>query len=211
MCRQSPPSVHFFKKKFKLIYFGVCARVHTYVHTCVPVHVWICVYTNGGQRTSFRSRFSPSIMLVPGIELRLAGLAISPFLSRSPFLKMDGFFYGYECLPVCMYVRHVHSWHPQRSDLLELEFWRVVSHDVGVGNQIWVLFKSSKCLSLLGHLSSPLLCLPSLDCADLCRILPGCRGARLPVTHSPSPGPHLRYFSGISRYKRSLKTEQGEP
>lgn len=89
MCRQSLLFVHFFKKKFKLIYFGVCARVHTYVHVCVPVHMWICVHTNGGQRTRFRSRFSPSITLVPGIELRLAGLAYCPFLSGSLVLTID--------------------------------------------------------------------------------------------------------------------------
>ena len=65
--------------------------------------------------------------------------------------------YGY-FLTAAMSVHHVCSAHGSQkgqSDPLELELQMVVSLYVGAGNQTWVLWKSSLCLQLLDHLSSP--------------------------------------------------------
>ena len=51
------------------------------------------------------------------------------------------------------------------SDLLELELNTAVSHYVGAGNQILVLYKSNKCLKLPSHLSNS-----HLPLHDGCRI-----------------------------------------
>lgn len=61
-----------------------------------------------------------------------------------------------------MYVCALQTWGARRgqkkvSDTLELEFSKGVSCHLGVENQTWVCYKSSKCSSALSHLSSPML------------------------------------------------------
>lgn len=52
----------------------------------------------------------------------------------------------YEVLPLCIYIHHVCKCPRKASDLLELEFWRVVSCNVGDGNQTQI-YKTKRLLT----------------------------------------------------------------
>jgi hypothetical protein len=89
------------KKPFKLIHTQIHAHMHSHPHP--PAWFWTaralpsCLYflsawTTGvhmckGQKTTFKSPLSASTMWVPGMELRLPGLATSSFNHQAiPFV-----------------------------------------------------------------------------------------------------------------------------
>lgn len=74
-----------FKKKLNVIFLCICVGVHTLPCVC------------GGQRTTCGNWFSPSIVGLPGTELRSLGLTIthkafSPFSPRLHFASDDALF-----------------------------------------------------------------------------------------------------------------------
>lgn len=62
------------------------------------------------------------------------------------------------CLHICLCTTSMpgaHCGQKRALPFLELELHRVVSSHMGVGNQIWVLWKSNKYLELLSHFFIP--------------------------------------------------------
>jgi hypothetical protein len=102
------------------------------------------------------------------IQTQVPGIMWQVFLPTEPsppwlvcFISSFIYIYIYECFAfmyVCvscvwlvpMAVRRGHR------NPLELELEMIVSHHVGAGNQIQVLWKSSQCAYLLSHLPMPL-------------------------------------------------------
>lgn len=51
--------------------------------------IWVSWYTCGGQRGTWQSQSSPSIMWFQGIDLRLEGLAACTFISQAALPGLD--------------------------------------------------------------------------------------------------------------------------
>lgn len=59
-----------------------------FLHACI-----LCMHAYGGERTAYRSRFSPSPMWALGFELGSLGLATSAFTSYIISMILGQFFF----------------------------------------------------------------------------------------------------------------------
>lgn len=80
---------------FRLLWLKVCPNMPSHLKQSYYIYLWVhahaCAHTIGGQRTTFKSCFSPSTTQVPGIKLRLSNVW-QPINSRwtiSPAWNLD--------------------------------------------------------------------------------------------------------------------------
>lgn len=69
-----------------LFHLFACVSVYVHIPVLVPGGVYMCATAHGSQRIS-RNRFSPSVMWVPGIELRPSGLVASDLSSPGLYIS----------------------------------------------------------------------------------------------------------------------------